>query len=122
MYSAERLVSGVDRIRTLTARYGSRSLYTNVSLHLGFPGSLQVVHYDLNPSLWGDNEKEVLLRMADIYHETKINNALVFDLLGIHVDFNKAQVTFRDNFNAHDICVKIATAFAVATLQVCHVE
>ena len=56
--------------------------------------------------------------MSDIYNVTRVTNTLQFKLKGIEVDFNKAQITLREHFSVEQICVKIATAFATATLQV----
>ena len=84
----------------------------------GYAGSLQVVHYDLNPDLWGESEKTALLHLSKIYSSTRVTNALKFDLSGISVDFNIAQIRLNHSYGVREICVKIATAFAAATLQV----
>ncbi len=47
-----------------------------------------------------------------------MTNALKFDLSGVTVDFNIAQIRLNHSYGVREICVKIATAFAAATLQV----
>ena len=76
------------------------------------------MHYDLDPNLWGHNENFALLHMSEIYTAKRVSNTLSFELKGIEVDFNQARVMFKDHLSAEQICVKIATAFATATLQV----
>ena len=92
--------------------------YILILLLIGFPGRLDVCHYKLDLVLWGDDDSFALSHLKDIYSTCFVNNALKFDLAGISVDFNRAQVSFNQSFGVHDIVVKTATAFAVATLLV----
>ena len=85
----------------------------------GRAGMMQVVNYNLDLDLWGEDESSALLKMNDIYKVVRVTNSLKFELTGITVDFNQALVTLKNSYGAEDICLNIATAFAVATLQVC---
>ena len=83
------------------------------------PGSLEVLRYDLDPELWGDSKEFAQSRfLKGIFTKSKVPNDLTFKIDGIRVDFNAGRVTLTESGSTEEACVKIATAFAVAILQV----